>query len=80
MKKKKHTIIFTDNLVSISGNCTVTGKPYSVIVPEDDYYDYLEGKHIQRAMPSVSPEDREFILTGISPEGWKQLFQDEEEM
>jgi hypothetical protein len=29
---------------------------------------------IQEAMPDVSPEDREFIMTGITPEVWAQQF------
>lgn len=32
------------------------------------------GTLIQRAMPQLSADDREFILTGILPEQWEELF------
>jgi hypothetical protein len=31
-----------------------------------------DGVVIQNAMPNISPEDREFIISGITPEEWKQ--------
>jgi hypothetical protein len=30
-------------------------------------------------MPSLSDDDREFLITGISPEGWEQKFGDKQE-
>jgi hypothetical protein len=32
------------------------------------------GELIQRAMPDLSADDREFILTGILPHQWDELF------
>lgn len=29
---------------------------------------------IQNIVPHLSPEDREFLITGITPEEWKELF------
>lgn len=29
---------------------------------------------IQQAFPNLSPNDREFIMTGITPEEWSNLF------
>jgi len=34
---------------------------------------------IQDAFPALSSDDREFILTGITPEEWQEIFGDEEE-
>jgi hypothetical protein len=39
---------------------------------------YARGTHIQHAMPNVSAEDREFILSGITPEEWAEEFGKEE--
>lgn len=64
----------TDNTVIVSGECTFTRKPYSVTVPADGFKEWLNGKHIQDAMPSVSADDREFLISGISPEGWTEAF------
>jgi len=34
---------------------------------------------IQDAFPNLSADDREFILTGITPEEWDEHFSDEDE-
>ncbi len=34
---------------------------------------------IQRAMPNISADDREFIMTGITPEEWDRFVPREEE-
>lgn len=36
------------------------------------------GALIQSIVPFLSADDREFLLTGITPEEWKALFPDEE--
>ncbi len=66
----KHYYIFT-------GPCLITKKPYSVKVPGSELYAYNQGRYIQDAMPSVSAEDREFLMTGYSPEGWDKIFRKE---
>lgn len=35
------------------------------------------GTLIQNAMPSLSADDREFIMTGITPEEWDKTFGDD---
>lgn len=37
------------------------------------------GKHIQDYFPDLSDDDREFILTGITPEEWQMAFGEDEE-
>lgn len=39
---------------------------------------YAQGALIQDAFAMLSPEDREFIKTGITPEEWEALFAREE--
>ncbi len=56
-----HTYTFT-------GKCIITGKDYSVTVPGEGLHRYNKGEYIQYAFPDVSPEDRDFLLSGISPE------------
>ncbi len=34
------------------------------------------GKLIQNAMPDLTPAQREFILTGATPEEWNEAFPD----
>lgn len=67
-KDGKHVYIFT-------GECLITHKKYSVTIPGEELHDYRKGHLIQIAMPSVSKEDREFLMSGISPEGWEVEFE-----
>jgi hypothetical protein len=45
----------------------------------DSYF--VEGLLLQNAFPNLSPDEREFIKTGITPEEWNDYFRglDEEE-
>jgi hypothetical protein len=38
---------------------------------------WKSGKMIQEAMPHLSADDREFLITGITPEEWEENFPDE---
>lgn len=62
-----------------SGPCIVTGKTVTVDVPAEALYAYRQGALMQEAMPMLSDDDREFLITGMSPEGWQQTFGDEPE-
>jgi hypothetical protein len=66
-----------DGTITISGNCFVTKKRYSVTVPKEGFARWQAGSYIQNAMPRVSPEDREFLISGTSPEGWNAMFPEE---
>ena len=57
-----------------TGPCAITQKMYTVKVPAEELFNYRQGQYIQQALKSVSAEDREFLMTGYSPEGWKQVF------
>ena len=35
---------------------------------------WQEGELIQNAMPNLSPDEREFIMTGITPDEWASVF------
>lgn len=64
-----HTYTFT-------GPCLITKKSYSVTVSGEGLHKYRRGAYIQDAFPELSAEDREFLITGYSPEGWKIVFPD----
>ena len=65
--------------VVLTGPCVKTGKPYSVKVLSSELDSYLNGNFAQDAFPDLSSSDREFLISGISPEGWKQIFPEENE-
>jgi hypothetical protein len=62
-----------------TGQCIQTKKQYSVFVPGANLYKYRQGAAIQEAFPNMPREDREFLMSGVSPEGWKLLFSGEED-
>lgn len=37
---------------------------------------WKSGTLIQNAMPNISADEREFIMTGITPEEWQATFED----
>ena len=40
---------------------------------------YNEGQEfIQDIFPELSPEEREFLISGITPEEWDEIFREEE--
>lgn len=40
---------------------------------------YKRGALIQEAFPNLSAEDREFLMTGVTPEEWNEHFRDDDE-
>lgn len=47
-------------------------------VTKDQLYAWSQGQLIQDVMPDVSSEDREFLMTGITPEEWNALTEEDE--
>ena len=43
-------------------------------VTSEQLANWEKGMSIQRAMPHLSADDREFLETGISPEEWDETF------
>lgn len=54
----------------------VTGKVHTLDLPitEAQALAYEQGKLVQDAFPNLTPEQREFIITGITPEEWTSIF------
>ena len=48
-------------------------------VTEEQLKDWQGGTLIQDAMPNLSPDDREFLMTGITSEEWEVLTEMDEE-
>lgn len=46
----------------------------TMMVDPDDYMRWLGGELIQRAMPYLTPDEREFLMTGFTPEDWEAMF------
>lgn len=48
-------------------------------VTEAQLIAWEQGTLIQNAMPHLSPDEREFIMTGITPREWAAVFEHEQE-
>lgn len=70
---QKHNIR-EDGRVEVTGRCFVTGKTVTIEYDLRELCAWLGGEMIQDAMPHSTPEEREFLLSGTSPEGWEQMF------
>lgn len=59
----------------------VTGKMAIRHLPDvkfEDYYNWAHrGMHIQNAMPHISADDREWLISGCLPEEFNALFPEE---
>ncbi len=56
-----------------------SGKENELDIPVNDYQMkmWMKGTPIQIAMPNVSADDREFILSGITPDEWDNMFNED---
>ena len=57
----------------ISGNINSMSLP----ITEEQYTAWEQGTLVQDAMPHLSPDEREFVMTGITPEEWAETFGEE---
>ena len=57
----------------ISGNINSMSLP----ITEEQYNAWEQGTLVQVAMPHLSPDEREFIKTGITPTEWAETFGEE---
>lgn len=67
------TEIKGDEVVA-SGVCEATGSPYEVRAPLDRYLAWKNGAKIQDALPGLSADDREFLMSGTTPAEWDAAF------
>ena len=57
----------------ISGNINSMSLP----ITEEQYNAWEQGTLVQVAMPHLTPDEREFVMTGITPEEWAETFGEE---
>ena len=61
-----HTYTFT-------GPCVITGKEHSVTVKGPELFEYRQSGWLS-SIKSIGAGDREFLISGTSPEGWELMF------
>lgn len=50
-----------------------------VLMGASAYAMWQGGSHLQDVAPEMDADDREFLISGISPEGWAEMFQEDED-
>lgn len=81
-------LVFAINSVSTPDKTLVTvvdifGKEKTMVINIGSeefhrcYHEWLGGKLIQHAFPSLTADEREFILTGMTPEEWDAMTKEE---
>jgi hypothetical protein len=69
------------SIVWVTKPSILSGKMHtiSIDVNMESYEKYLKGEIlVQEIEPLLSANDREFLLTGILPEEWDELFNEDE--
>lgn len=66
--------------MKIERRSMLTGKvaTMEIDITQEQYESWYWGAPIQVVMPNVSADEREFIITGITPEEWKNQVGGEE--
>jgi hypothetical protein len=66
--------------MKITRTSPFTGKTNTleINVTEEQLIDWQSGTLIQHAMPHLTPDEREFLMTGITEEEWDELFSEDE--
>lgn len=66
----------TSDTVTITGNCMFYLDKIEIKnVPWQGLLDWLNGTSIQDALPELSIDDREFLISGTGPTYWKPLIE-----
>ncbi len=70
---------FTHTMKSrLTGNVSNRVIPMNYVEFQAAHARWKAGALIQDAFPTLSADDREFIMTGITPEEWAEIFGEEE--
>lgn len=61
--------------------CPICGKEVEIEVKSEDYFYWQQGAVIQDAMPYLTPQEREMLISGVCPTCWEDMWEgfDEEE-
>lgn len=70
-------------MITIEKKSVFTGKVSTMSLPltEEQYQEggrrHLNGELIQNCFPTLNADQREFLLTGATPEEWDSMFPEE---
>ena len=66
--------------MKVSKKSMLTGEIHTMNldVTYDEYYAWQNGMLIQDACPRLNADEREFLMTGITPDEWNNMFEEDE--
>jgi hypothetical protein len=64
--------------VKVTTTCTFCGKSETFEVSDEGYRRWKAGAFIQDALPELSADRREQLISGTDPECWDRMFKEEE--
>ena len=62
--------------MKITRTSRLTGKTSVMYldITKEQLFSWVDGMLIQEAMPNLTPDEREFVMTGITPDEWDEAF------
>ena len=62
--------------MKITRTSRLTGKTSVMYldITKEQLFSWVDGELVQNAMPQLSAEEREFLVTGITPDEWDSVF------
>jgi hypothetical protein len=63
------------NIMLLTRTSQLSGKQHTMdlAITEEQIDNFISGVKVQDAFPHLKPHEREFILTGMTPEEWDDL-------
>lgn len=70
----------TNKFIVLKTVCPACHTEHDVKVKLDEFQEYVQGKkNIQVAMPSLSAEEREYLISGLCSKCWDEMFPPDDE-
>jgi cytochrome c553 len=63
--------------VSVYTVCPLCHEPDTLEIPEEGFLAWRNGQYIQDALPELSADKREQLITGTCPSCWTDMFGEE---
>lgn len=60
-------------LCIIEGPCVITGTSHRVVMRQSEYNRLISGEHVQDVLPAWPSMEREFLISGTTEQGYKQM-------
>ena len=77
VKNFKHEVKvgpMSETEIVVKTKCPICGRPQNIVVSREGYENWRHnGKLIQNALPTLTADEREALMTGICPDCWGRM-------